>query len=73
MGTKSPYHVEMRWSSSQVLKWHRTKADKLQEFYNSAAKGFSDVAEAPEWRLTRCILRELFSLIREALTAMQGE
>jgi hypothetical protein len=55
------------------LKWHRTEADKLQEFYTSAAKGFSDLAEAPEWWLTRCILCELVSLIREALTAMQGE
>jgi hypothetical protein len=42
MGTQSPYHVEVRWSSlSQVLQWHRTKADKLQEIYTSAeVKGF---------------------------------
>jgi hypothetical protein len=72
MGTQSPYHVEVPWSSlSQVLQWHRTKDKKLQEFYTSAeAKGFSDLAVAPEWWLILCILHEHFNLIGEALTAM---
>jgi hypothetical protein len=56
------------------LQWHRTKADKLQDFYTSAeGKAFSDLAEAPEWWLTLGILHEHFSLIIEALTAMQGK
>jgi hypothetical protein len=57
---------------SQVLQWHRTKADTLQDFYASTeGKGFSDLAESPEWWLTLFILHEQFSLIRKALTAMQ--
>jgi hypothetical protein len=60
---------------SWVLEWHRTKADKLQEFYTAAeSKGFSDLAEAPEWWwLTLRILHEHFCLLREAMTAMQGK
>jgi hypothetical protein len=75
MGSQSPYHVEVRWSSlSLVLQWDRTKADKLQDFYTSAkSKGFSDLAEAPEWWLALCILHEHLSLIKETLTAMKGK
>jgi hypothetical protein len=75
IGIQSPYHVEVRWSSlSQVLQCHRTKPDKLQEFYTSAeAKAFCDLAKASEWWLTLCILHEHFSLVREALAAMQGK
>jgi hypothetical protein len=46
----------------------------LQEFYTAAdSEGFSDIAEAPEWWLTLCILHEHFKLIRDAMAAMQGK
>jgi hypothetical protein len=33
MGSQSPYHVEVRWSSlHQVLLWHRDKPAELSEF-----------------------------------------
>jgi hypothetical protein len=59
---------------SQVLQWHRTKAGTLQEFYTAAeSEGFSDLAEAPEWWLTLCILHEHFNLVRQTITAIQGK
>jgi hypothetical protein len=74
MGSQSPYHVEVRWSSLvQVLQWHRTKSDVLQQFYTqSQAEGFSNLAVAPEWWLFLAILHEHYSLVKEALSDLQG-
>jgi hypothetical protein len=74
MGSQSPYHVEVRWSSlAQVLHWHRSKSDILQQFYVQAqAEGLSNLTEAPEWWLFLTILHEHYSLVKEALSDLQG-
>jgi hypothetical protein len=74
MGSQSPYHVEVRWSSlAQVLHWHRSKSDILQQFYVQAqVEGLSNLAAAPEWWLFLAILHEHYSLVKEALSDLQG-
>jgi hypothetical protein len=69
-----PYRVEVRCSSlAQVLHWHRSKSDILQQFYVQAqAESFSNLAEAPEWWLFLSIIHEHYSLVKEALSDLQG-
>jgi hypothetical protein len=74
MGSQSPYHVKVRWSSlHQVLLWHRAKSTELSECYTKAdAVGFSVLAETPGWWLFQCIVQEHYKLINEALSVIQG-
>jgi hypothetical protein len=73
MGSQSPYHVEVSWSTLiQFLLWHQAKSTELPEFYTEmSAVGFADLAEALGWWLFLHIFQEHYKLINEALSAIQ--
>jgi hypothetical protein len=74
MGSQSPCHVVVRWSSlARVLHWHNSKSHILQQFYVQAQdEGFSNFSEDPEWWRFLAMLRKHYSLVQEALSDLQG-
>lgn len=69
MGCQSPYHIDVRWSSLEVvLSWYRKHLDRLEAHYVEKEK---EIAEDTAWWCTLILLHEHFALVGVAMKALQ--
>lgn len=68
-GSQSPYHIEVRWSSLEiVLAWYRKHIDRLEAHYVAKEK---EIAENTPWWCTLILLHEHFAIVGIAMKSLQ--